>query len=92
MDTKQFLSTVLGDDGYYCVAGKKKKGSMNQQFHDSLDSVAGAANDFDEEGHDVYFALASFVKKSRKATNVRSLKSLFLDIDCGTNTTYQTQS
>jgi hypothetical protein len=92
MDTKQFLSTVLGDDGYYCVAGKKKKGSMNQQFHDSLDSVAGAANDFDEEGHDVYFALASFVKKSRKATNVRSLKSLFLDIDCGTNKTYQTQS
>jgi len=92
MDTKQFLNTVLGDNGYYCVAGKKKEGPMNQQFYDSLDSVIGAASNFDKEGHDVYFALASFVDKNRKANNVRSLKSLFLDIDCGIAKHYQTQA
>jgi len=92
MDTKQFLSTVLGGEGYYCVAGKKNEGSMNQKFHDSLDSAAETARNFDEEGHDVYFGVASFVDKNRKAGNVRDLKCLFLDIDCGTDKPYQTQA
>jgi len=92
MDTKQFLGAVLGGEGYYCVAGKKNEGSMKQQFHDSLDAVTEAANNFDGQGHDVYFALSSFADKNRKSDNARDLKSLFLDIDCGTDKPYQTQS
>jgi len=92
MDTKQFLGAVLGGEGYYCVAGKKNEGSMKQQFHNSLDAVTEAANNFDGQGHDVYFALSSFADKNRKSDNARDLKSLFLDIDCGTDKPYQTQS
>ena len=92
MDTKQFLGAVLGGEGYYCIAGKKNEGSMKQQFHDSLDAVTEAANNFDGQGHDVYFALSSFVDKNRKSDNARDLKSLFLDIDCGADKPYQTQS
>jgi hypothetical protein len=91
MDTKQFLSTVLGDEGYYCVAGIKD-GKIVRKFYDSLDAVVETANNFDLEQRDAYFALGSFVDgTSRKAENVRNLKALFLDLDCGKDKPYKTQ-
>lgn len=91
MDTKQFLSTVLGDEGYYCVAGFKG-GNVIQKFYASLDSVVDTAANFDLEGRDAYFALGTFVEgTNRKAGNVHYLRSLFLDIDCGADKPYATQ-
>ena len=91
MDTKQFLSTVLGDEGYYCVAGFKD-GKVIQKFYGSLDSVAETAANFDLEGRDAYFALGTFVDgTNRKADNVQHLRSLFLDLDCGKGKPYATQ-
>ncbi len=91
MDTKQFLSTVLGDEGYYCVAGFKD-GKLVQKFYGSLDSVAETAANFDLEGRDAYFALGTFIEgTNRKADNVRQLRALFLDIDCGAGKPYPTQ-
>ena len=92
MNAKQFLSTVLGTEGYYCVAGFKD-GKVIQKFYSSLDAVAETAVNFDLEGRDAYFALSTFVEDTnRKAANVRQIKALFLDIDCGEGKPYQTQT
>tara|TARA_R110000823_G_scaffold52350_1_gene129543 strand:+ start:2728 stop:5613 length:2886 start_codon:yes stop_codon:yes gene_type:complete len=91
MNTKQFLGTVLGAEGYYCVAGFKD-GNVIQKFYSSLDAVAETAVNFDLEGRDAYFALSTFVEDTnRKTVNVRQLKTFFLDIDCGGSKPYATQ-
>ena len=83
MKTKQFLDLVLGDDGHYCVFAARD-GTVKQKFYTSVDDVIDAARDFDSNGHDAYFALATLEETgSRKADNVRSLKAFFLDLDCG---------
>jgi|TARA_R110000824_G_scaffold47475_1_gene135171 hypothetical protein len=85
MKTKQFLDLVLGHKGNYCVfavnadADKKK-----QKFYTSVDHVIDAARDFDSNGYDAYFSLATLEEAgSRKADNVQSFRSFFLDLDCG---------
>lgn len=91
METKQFLSTVLGDEGYYCVIGIKNKKTIHK-FYDSLDAVVETAVNFDSEGFDTYFALGTFVEATRrKADNVKQIKALFLDLDCGKGKPYVTQ-
>jgi uncharacterized protein (DUF927 family) len=91
MNTKEFLTTVLSDEGYYCVAGIKN-GKIKTKFYTSLDAAIETANNFDLEKHDAYFALGSFVDgTNRKAENVRDLKALFLDLDCGEGKPYKTQ-
>ena len=92
MDTKQFLSTVLSENGYYCVAGLKD-GKMVRKSFETLDAVVDVANNFDVEERDAYFAPASFVDgASTKGENIHQIKSLFLDLDCGTGKPYPTQT
>ena len=92
-DTKQFLSTVLSDEGFYHVAGIAKNKPIKEKFYDSLDAAIETANNFDEEGRDSYFALGVFLdaNEGRTAQNVRGLKALFLDLDCGKGKPYSTQ-
>ena len=83
METKKFLDLVLEDGGHYCVFAAKD-GTVKQKFYTSVQDVISAATDFDANGYDAYFALATLEQAgSRKADNVRSLKSFFLDLDCG---------
>ena len=83
METKRFLDLVLEGDGHYCVFAARD-GSVKQKFYTSVKDVIHAATDFDANGYDAYFALATLEETgSRKADNVRSLKSFFLDLDCG---------
>ena len=92
METKQFLNTVLSDEGYYCVIGIKN-GRTVQKFYSSLDSIAETATNLDIDGCDTYFALSTFTEDtSRKAENVRYIKALFLDLDCGQGKPYSTQT
>jgi hypothetical protein len=92
MDTKQFLSTVLSENGYYCVAGLKD-GKMVRKSFETLDAIVDVANNFDVEERDAYFAPASFVDgASTKGENIHQIKSLFLDLDCGTGKPYPTQT
>jgi len=99
MDTKTFLGTVLGGAGYYCVAGieelhgEKRDPDIRQTFYTEIDDALGAANAYNAAGYNAYFALATFVESgSRRAANVQQMKSLFLDLDCGPNKDYPTQS
>jgi len=101
METKKFLSTVLGDEGYYCVVGIRKsidaegeeKTTVIPKFYTSVDAMAEAAHNFDVEGFDTYYAPATFADatKGRKAENALQMKALFLDLDCGQGKPYKTQ-
>ncbi len=85
MKTKQFLDLVLGQQGNYCVfAANAAANRRKQKFYTSTEHVLDAAREFDQNGYDAYFSLACLTEAgSRKADNVHTLKSFFLDLDCG---------
>lgn len=93
MDTKTFLETVLGDEGSYCVfAARGSDDRKMQKFYPTVDALLHAACNFDDEGFDAYFALATFSEAgSRTADNVSQLRAFFLDLDCGPTKDYETQ-
>ena len=94
MNTKIFLESVLGSNGYYCVFGSRLSDDKKvQKFYDSIDAVIDATTNLDQEGYDAYFALGTFEEAgTRKAFNVLQLKSFFLDLDCGEGKDYAEQS
>ena len=54
MKTIEFLRSVLGGIGYYCVfAANAATDKRVQKFYDSLEAVAKAADHFDADGFDV---------------------------------------
>jgi len=95
MDTKQFLTAVLGDEGKYCAVGiaNEKGAPVLHEFRDNVDDILAAAQEFDKSGLNTYFAVSTFnenpqtEKDSRKyrrlAKNVCQTKCFFLDVDCG---------
>jgi len=90
METKKFLERVLGD-GYYSVLGLGDK--KVQSFHATIDDVIDKANQLDAEGINAYFGLATFeTSNDRKVTNVKSLSSFYLDLDCGVGKEYTNQN
>ena len=90
METKKFLERVLGD-GYYSVLGLGYK--KVQSFHATIDDVIDKANQLDAEGINAYFGLATFeTSNDRKVTNVKSLSSFYLDLDCGVGKEYTNQN
>ena len=94
METKTFLEGVLSDEGYYCVfAFRTNDDRRVQKFYDSIDALIEAAHDLNKEGYDTYFALGAFNEdNSRKVTNVKYLKSFFLDLDCGPSKDFANQT
>lgn len=94
METKTFLESVLGDEGHYCIFAYRLSDERKvQKFYDNLDAAIHAAHNLDAEGYDAYFALGTFDQAgSRKAPNVKQLRSFFLDLDCGPTKDYATQS
>ena len=91
MPTKNFLSTVLADGGEYCIVGIKD-GMPKQRFFSNIDDVVLAAEQLDRKEGDVYIALATFNSASRKVADVKSLKSFFLDLDCGEGKEFTNQA
>jgi hypothetical protein len=88
MNTQLFLEKILGDEGYYCILGLAQD-KVVQKFYTKLQDVIKVAENFKENGYDAYYALATFEDaKSRMARNVKQLKSLFLDLDCGAEKPY----
>jgi hypothetical protein len=93
MDT-DFLQQVLGDGGYYCIVGLKKDSDKPvQKFFQKLEEAVAVAHNLKDNGYDAYYALATFNDgSSRKTVNVKQLKSLFIDLDCGPGKPYETQA
>jgi Domain of unknown function (DUF927) len=92
MNNLEFLQQVLGDEGYYCIVGLKQDNAPKQKFYQKLEDAVKVAENLKDEGYNAYYALATFNDgKSRKTANVKQLKSLFLDLDCGDGKDYATQ-
>lgn len=87
-----FLTSVLANQGAYCVVGLKK-GTPKQVFVETLDEVEAAVNDFVNSGYDTYFGCAKYATPAdgRTAKNAKWFKSFWLDLDCGTNKPYENQ-
>jgi len=85
MGALKFLQHVLADGQHYCLfAVKAGQKQITQKFFSTLEDLDEHATSLDEEGYDVYFALASFVSAGKRtADNADKLRSFFLDLDCG---------
>jgi len=94
METNTFLKSVLGDGGFYSLLALRPidDGKL-QKFYPTIGHLIDGATTLDNDGYDVYFGLATFEKAgSRKADNVKEIKSFFLDLDCGAGKEYANQS
>jgi len=59
-------------------------GGVRQSYFHSTDELAEAAEYYDSEGWDMYFAMSNFKKENtRKGEDAKQIKSFFLDLDIG---------
>jgi len=99
MDTKEFLELVSGKNGHHCIhctkpdpgATDKKKKIVRQKHFESLDEAIDYAFKLDAEGFDSFFALGTTDGTSRKVTSIQTLKSFFIDLDCGEGKPHKNQ-
>lgn len=92
---REFLEAVLPRQGLYClVALDPERNFRRQEFHDDLGKLEQRLRYWDAhfEGTRgaVYHACASFGANNRTQSAVASIRSLWLDIDCGKPDAYPT--
>lgn len=82
---RDFLAKIIPDDGVYVVFElDNQTGDKRQTFHADLDEMVSKIAKVALRGWDVYHGCASFkTDQSREAANARSMKALFVDLDCG---------
>jgi len=86
------LHKILPRSGYYCVAILLPSDAFKHKFFTSIDRAQEYIERQDELGKTVYFAQASFeTDENRKTSNVHSVRSFWLDIDCGANKPFPDQ-
>jgi hypothetical protein len=89
METIEFLKSVLGWHGQYCVFAANAAGYKKQKFYPTIDAMANAAQALDSDDYDVYFGLATFGDAGKRtAVNAVEMGALFLDLDCGPTKEY----
>lgn len=87
--TTDFLKLILPDEGYHCVASRNPGGPIQHGFLRSPEILAQAIAKCSAAGMEVYYGCAAYAERgSRKAANVLSVKSFWLDIDCGEGKPY----
>jgi hypothetical protein len=87
MTSQEFLATVLPTSGVYCTA-ELSTAKKEHVFVNTVDELYNAAMVFDGKKQNAFYALATFDKNNRTADNAVKIRSLFLDIDCGTKKDY----
>jgi len=94
METSEFFSHVLGDDGFYCIFAVNGETKVRKQkFYTTKSEALYSALQLDANGFDTYFALATFEDgTSRTAANAAHFRALFLDLDCGPGKDFADQS
>lgn len=89
------LDVVQPRDGWFAVMGIKDEGGelrRKQLLLESRDEVDTTVAKLVKAGWNAFFGVAKFTDDSgRKKENVRSLRSFWLDIDCGPDKPYETQ-
>jgi hypothetical protein len=94
MNTKDLLRRVTGSSKFICIlALGPEKGKRTQRFYSTIDAARTFAEASDARGSDVYFALGRFDETgSRESDAVSSMRSFFLDLDCGPGKDYPDQA
>lgn len=87
-----FLSSVLAEEGLYCVVGLKK-GAPRQTFVETIEEIDGVVEGLVAQGYDAYFGCAKYLHatEGRTAQNAKWFKAFWLDMDCGEGKPYETQ-
>lgn len=89
------LLPPLEEGENYVNFGNKKvndQDRVTQRFASSLEQLSEQADQLQVEGYNSFFGLAKFGPKEsgRYVTNAISLKSFFIDLDCGPSKPYET--
>jgi hypothetical protein len=92
LSRKEFFALVLpplGEGEHYCSWGNKQD-EVRQRFTATIDELDEKSTALHANGFNSFFALAKFgpIKNGRYATNSISLKSFFVDLDCGPDKPY----
>jgi hypothetical protein len=86
------LTAVQPNDGWFAVVGLKDGHPPKQVLVASREEVEALAEMFVSQGRNAFFGVAKFATdKGRTKDNVKSLKSFWLDLDCGENKPYADQ-
>lgn len=79
------LDHVCPQEGWYALLCVKNKQKVVQTLVETKAQLYEEAKSYCDSGWDTYFGLASFISENggRVKSNVKALKSFWLDIDCG---------
>ena len=89
MDTLSFLQRVLPSEGFYVTTVINADVKPRQGYFSTVDDLAKAVLALDANGDNTYYALSAFTEKgNRKQTNVRAIKVVAFDVDCGADKPY----
>jgi DNA primase len=88
-----FLSLVLPPlqtGECYCSWANDAQGDIKQKFVSSIEELSAESDKLVSNNFNSFFGLAKFASadQGRYATNAVSLKSFFLDVDCGEGKPY----
>ncbi len=91
----EFLALVLPplEEGeHYCGWGIKGKDNTRQRFVTSIEALSDNSDELQKAGYNSFYGVAKYgaIANGRFAVNVISLKSFFIDLDCGDNKPYAT--
>jgi hypothetical protein len=88
------LRKILPKSGHYCAATLLSSGAFRHKFFTDIDKMQDYIEQQDELHPDraMYLAQASFeTTDNRKAVNVHSVRSFWMDIDCGATKPFSDQ-
>jgi putative DNA primase/helicase len=81
---ESFLLRVLPRNGNYITGELTAQKKFKNRHASSVRNAVAQIFEIDEAGNDAFFALASYREPgTRKGSNVLSVKSFWIDIDCG---------
>jgi hypothetical protein len=92
MSRYEFLTTVLPQEGSYCTVGLTS-GSPRTQFFNTIQEVGAWADTCLPNGTDAFFSVAAYKdpKLGRNAKNTKLFKALWIDLDIGKKTEFETR-
>ena len=90
MQTLDFLRRILPSTGFYASVVINSGDAVRHGFTKDVERLADAVVQLSQRGNNVYYAVASYLDKTkgRRQANVHSIKSLFIDVDCGAGKPY----
>lgn len=84
MDTREFLATVLPDEGWRCCVAISPTGRVAQSFSKRNEELTKKLHQIDSRNINAYHACATYVgRDGRTADKVAYLQSFWMDLDVG---------